>query len=189
MKAHSTPRRGPYFTVHLRVLWTRSKLKCGTDKFGRSGEADFENAIEIRANSSVAGAVDDARHDQYRAALDSCRHNRCRTRSSFFRPGTTCRRFGCLLCHYSFYHQVVAAYLTQEDQHRLRSRRSMKQKITDFEKDDEDHWRAILACGHRQHVRHDPPMTTRRWVLTEEGRASRIGFELDCKRCDEEANE
>ncbi len=24
-------------------------------------------------------------------------------------------------------------------------------------------------------------------MLTEEGRASRIGFELDCKRCDEEA--
>ena len=81
---------------------------------------------------------------------------------------------------------MVAAYLAQENQHWLRSRRSMKQKITDFEKDDEDHWRAILACGHRQHVRHDPPLTTRPWVLTEEGRASRIGLELDCKRCDEE---
>ena len=63
----------------------------------------------------------------------------------------------------------------------------MKQTITDFEKDDEDHWRAILACGHPQHVRHDPPLTTRPWVLTEEGRASRIGFELYCKRCDEES--
>jgi phage protein U len=30
-------------------------------------------------------------------------------------------------------------------------------------------------------------MTTRTWVLTAEGRASRIGFELDCKRCDEES--
>jgi hypothetical protein len=63
----------------------------------------------------------------------------------------------------------------------------MKQTITDFELDDEHHWRAILTCGHRQHVRHDPPLTTRTWVLTPEGRASRIGFELDCKRCDEEA--
>ena len=62
----------------------------------------------------------------------------------------------------------------------------MKQKITDFDQDDEHHWRAILACGHRQHLRHDPPMTTRTWVLNAEGRASRIGFELDCKRCDEE---
>ena len=62
----------------------------------------------------------------------------------------------------------------------------MNQKITGFEKDDEGHWRAILECGHRQHVRHDPPMTTREWVLTPEGRDSRLGFELECKRCDEE---
>lgn len=138
----------------------------------------------------MASAVDHARHDQYRAALDPCRHHRCRTRSSLLGPVTSRHRFGCLLSYYSVYHQVVAAYLTQEDQHRLRSRRSMKQKITDFEKDDEDHWRAILACGHRQHVRHDPPMTSRLWVLTEEGRTSRIGVELDCKRCDEDpANE
>jgi hypothetical protein len=82
---------------------------------------------------------------------------------------------------------MVAADLTQEDKYRLCARqRSMKQKITDFDRDDEDHWRAILECGHRQHLRHDPPMTTRTWVLTEEGRASRIGFELNCKRCDEE---
>ena len=64
----------------------------------------------------------------------------------------------------------------------------MKQKIAGFEKGDADHWRAILACGHRQHVRHDPPLTTREWVLTPEGRESRVGVELDCKRCDEEAD-
>lgn len=63
----------------------------------------------------------------------------------------------------------------------------MKRKITGFDKDDEDHWRVILDCGHRQHVRHDPPLTSRAWVLTEEGRALRIGLELDCKRCEEEA--
>jgi hypothetical protein len=62
----------------------------------------------------------------------------------------------------------------------------MKQKIVDFDQDDEQHWRAVLACGHRQHLRHDPPLTTRTWVLTPEGRASRVGYELDCKRCDEE---
>ena len=50
----------------------------------------------------------------------------------------------------------------------------------------EGHWRALLDCGHPQHVRHDPPLVTRAWVLTEEGRASRLGLELDCKRCDEE---
>jgi hypothetical protein len=31
-------------------------------------------------------------------------------------------------------------------------------------------------------------LTTREWVLTPEGRESRAGVELDCKRCDEEAD-
>ena len=62
----------------------------------------------------------------------------------------------------------------------------MKRHITGYDLDDEGHWCAILDCGHPQHVRHDPPLITRTWVLTEEGRASRLGFELDCKRCDEE---
>ncbi len=48
---------------------------------------------------------------------------------------------------------------------------------------------AEVECGHYQHVRHDPPLTTRAWVLTEEGRAERIGLELDCKRCDEEESD
>ena len=65
----------------------------------------------------------------------------------------------------------------------------MRRTITGFEQDDEKHWRAILDCEHRQHVRHDPPLTSRPWVLTEDGRRSRFGFELDCKRCDEEGNE
>lgn len=64
----------------------------------------------------------------------------------------------------------------------------MKQKITGFELDDEGHWRAVLKCDHRQHVRHNPPLRTREWVLTEEGRRQKIGVELDCKKCDEEAD-
>jgi len=63
----------------------------------------------------------------------------------------------------------------------------VKQAIAGFHQDDQGHWVAELACGHNQHVRHDPPMTIRTWVLTEQGRASHIGLELDCKRCDEEA--
>jgi len=81
---------------------------------------------------------------------------------------------------------LTQAVLTRSKAASLPPHSKMKQKIAGFDKDDEDHWRAILECGHRQHLRHDPPMTTRTWVLTEEGRASRIGFELDCKRCDEE---
>lgn len=65
----------------------------------------------------------------------------------------------------------------------------MKQKIIDFDKDDEGHWRAKLECGHRQHVRHDPPLTSRTWVLTEEGRSARIGLELDCRHCEEKSDE
>ena len=87
---------------------------------------------------------------------------------------------------------MVAANLATQNQHRLHThfrKQSMKQKIIGFDKDDEDHWRAILECGHRQHVRHDPPLTSREWVLTSEGRDSRLGFELECKRCDEEADE
>jgi hypothetical protein len=63
----------------------------------------------------------------------------------------------------------------------------MKQKIVGFDKDDEGDWRAELECGHFQHVRHKPPLATREWVLTEKGRKSRLGFELDCKNCDVES--
>ncbi|HEX8822823.1 MAG TPA: DUF3565 domain-containing protein [Archangium sp.] len=61
----------------------------------------------------------------------------------------------------------------------------MNQKISGFHLDSENHWVADLACGHRQHMRHQPPWTERPWVLTEEGRRSRLGIELECKRCDE----
>lgn len=60
----------------------------------------------------------------------------------------------------------------------------MKRKIVAFEQDDENHWRAELECGHYQHVRHDPPLRTREWVLSERGRESKIGEELECRKCD-----
>ena len=63
----------------------------------------------------------------------------------------------------------------------------MKQPITGYHKDEECHWVAQLACGHNQHVRHDPPWVNRPWVVSEDGRESMIGFELDCKKCDEGA--
>ncbi len=61
----------------------------------------------------------------------------------------------------------------------------MNQKITDFDQDDEEHWRAKLACGHYQHVRHDPPLVVREWILTKVGREAKIGAELKCRKCDE----
>lgn len=61
----------------------------------------------------------------------------------------------------------------------------MRQKIVGYDKDDDGDWRAKLDCGHYQHVRHQPPLITREWVLSEQGRASRLGAELECKKCDE----
>ena len=60
-------------------------------------------------------------------------------------------------------------------------------RITGFSRDQEGDWRATLECRHYQHVRHNPPLRTREWVLTEEGRQSRIGLELDCRKCEEGA--
>jgi len=63
----------------------------------------------------------------------------------------------------------------------------VKQKIVGYNKDAEEDWRAELACGHLQHVRHNPPLVKREWVLTEAGRAEKLGAELECKKCDEGA--
>jgi hypothetical protein len=61
----------------------------------------------------------------------------------------------------------------------------MKQRIVGYHQDAESHWVAELECGHGQHVRHDPPWQERPWVVTEEGRAGRLGIGLNCVRCDE----
>jgi hypothetical protein len=60
----------------------------------------------------------------------------------------------------------------------------MKQPITGYHRDEENHWVAELSCGHNQHVRHNPPLVSRPWVVTEEGRNSMLGHELNCVKCD-----
>ena len=62
-------------------------------------------------------------------------------------------------------------------------------KIIAFRQDDQSHWVADLDCGHTQHVRHDPPWTLRPWVLTPKGRASHLGRELTCKKCESKTPE
>jgi hypothetical protein len=62
----------------------------------------------------------------------------------------------------------------------------MKQAIVGFHQDEHGDWVADLACGHGQHVRHQPPFVSRPWVVTAQGRASRVGEPLDCKLCEEE---
>ena len=63
----------------------------------------------------------------------------------------------------------------------------MKQPIAGYHQDQLGDWVAELACGHNQHVRHDPPWQNRPWVVSAEGRASMLGFELNCKKCEEGA--
>jgi hypothetical protein len=60
----------------------------------------------------------------------------------------------------------------------------MERSIVGFHQDAEHHWVAELECGHFQHTRHNPPWVNRPWVITPEGRASVIGSNLPCKKCD-----
>lgn len=60
----------------------------------------------------------------------------------------------------------------------------MKQAIIAYHQDDERHWVAELECGHFQHVRHNPPWISRPWVISSQGRAQMLGYQLNCKKCD-----
>ncbi len=60
----------------------------------------------------------------------------------------------------------------------------VKREIVGYHRDDEGHWVAQLACGHNQHVRHDPPWINRPWVTTAEGRERALGETLECVKCD-----
>jgi tellurite methyltransferase len=60
----------------------------------------------------------------------------------------------------------------------------MRRQIVEFDRDDAGEWVAVLSCLHRQHVRHRPPFQDRPWVQTEEGRATRLGSDIDCPLCD-----
>lgn len=64
---------------------------------------------------------------------------------------------------------------------------AVKKPIEAYHKDEEGHWVARLACGHDQHVRHDPPWQNRPWVMTEAGRQQHLGDLLNCKKCDDGA--
>ncbi|RME83144.1 MAG: DUF3565 domain-containing protein [Caldilineae bacterium] len=62
----------------------------------------------------------------------------------------------------------------------------MLQAIVGWHKDEKGDWVAELACGHGQHVRHNPPLSDRPWVESEEGRRRFLGYYLNCKICDGE---
>ena len=60
----------------------------------------------------------------------------------------------------------------------------MKRSIVGYHHDKEGDWVAQLECGHNQHVRHNPPWINRPWVMTAEGRAEKLGAELNCRLCE-----
>jgi len=55
--------------------------------------------------------------------------------------------------------------------------------ISGFHKDAQGEWVAELACGHSQHVRHQPPFQNRPWVTSEAGRAAKLGASIECPLC------
>lgn len=59
----------------------------------------------------------------------------------------------------------------------------LARRIVSFHADADGSWVADLECGHTQHVRHEPPLSSRPWVLTEAGRAAHIGTTLPCLAC------
>ena len=69
--------------------------------------------------------------------------------------------------------------MTRRDETRKQMRLCAGERI-------ENDWVADLACGHGQHVRHNPPWQNRPWVITEQGRKEKLGVMLECKKCEEE---
>ena len=63
----------------------------------------------------------------------------------------------------------------------------MERAIVGYHLDEHDDWVAELACGHFQHVRHDPPWTNRPWTRTPAGRDGALGQVLACRKCDQGA--
>jgi Protein of unknown function (DUF3565) len=61
--------------------------------------------------------------------------------------------------------------------------------IVRYRQDEEKHWIAELSCGHHQHVRHQPPLVERPWVITQSGRAEKIGHPVACAQCARERKE
>lgn len=65
----------------------------------------------------------------------------------------------------------------------------VQRAIVGYHQDDQGDWVAELACGHQQHVRHEPPFYTRPWVLRAESRQQQLGKQIECLLCDQEGGE
>lgn len=60
----------------------------------------------------------------------------------------------------------------------------MERPIIAFGADDVGDPFALLSCGHRQHVRHQPPLQSRSWVVNAATRDAMRGTALNCLRCE-----
>jgi hypothetical protein len=65
----------------------------------------------------------------------------------------------------------------------------VERAIFGYHQDELGDWVAELACGHQQHVRHQPPWQLRPWAVDEEGRQGRLGTPLECRLCDDAGGE
>ena len=59
----------------------------------------------------------------------------------------------------------------------------MQRTILQFEQDEEEQWRVVLDCGHKRHLRHDPPRENRPELSDPRTRESAVGKTIDCGRC------
>ncbi len=55
--------------------------------------------------------------------------------------------------------------------------------VNGFRQDEAGDWVMELSCGHRQHVRHQPPFINRPWVTTDEGRLQHLDMVVTCTQC------
>ena len=65
---------------------------------------------------------------------------------------------------------------------------SIPRAIVGYHLDEHLDWVGELACGHGQHLRHNPPWVIREWVTTPEGRQAHLGAMLDCRECARKTN-
>jgi len=67
----------------------------------------------------------------------------------------------------------------------LRTLAGVQRAIVGYRQDEHGDWVAELDCGHRRHVRHQPPFQLRPWVVDPEGRQQPLGASLECGLCDQ----
>ena len=59
----------------------------------------------------------------------------------------------------------------------------MERAILEFEKDEDGEWRVLLDCGHKRHLRHEPPREVRPELADPLAREQAIGQTIECGRC------